>query len=236
MLHRSSVGGIFPASPRAVPAVREKGRPVVFKRRDRRPLRVALREALWPRGGWSRALSYLRHRLNRLPDRPERIARGVFAGILVSFTPVFGGHFVLALGLAWVLRANALAALLATFFGNPVTFPLIALSAISLGHRILGRGVDPARVEGLSQAFADALCDLGHNLIATFTGAVPHWEGLARFFDSVFLPYLVGGLVLGLPFACAGYALIRPVIAAYQSRRRARLRARLEAARARIAT
>ncbi|MFT3690554.1 MAG: DUF2062 domain-containing protein [Paenirhodobacter sp.] len=208
---------------------------MVFKRRDRRPLPVALREALWPRGGWSRALSYLRLRLNRLPDRPERIARGIFVGILVSFTPLFGAHFLLAAGLAWVLRGNLVAALLATFVGNPLTFPLIALSSIRLGHWLLGSRYAPAQVEGLSATFSGAFGDLGHNLMALFTGDTPHWAGLERFFEGLFLPYLVGGLAVGTVCGLLGYGLALPLISAYQNRRRARLRARLDAARARIA-
>ncbi len=196
---------------------------------------MALREALWPRGGWSRALSYLRLRLNRLPDRPERIARGIFVGILVSFSPLFGVHFFLAAGMAWVLRGNVVAALLGTFFGNPLTFPLIALSSINLGHWMLGNGHTPAQVEGIGATFAGAFGDLGHNILALFTAGTPHWSGLERFFEGLFLPYLVGGLVVGTVCGLAGYGLALPLISAYQNRRRARLRARLDAARARIA-
>ena len=56
-------------------------------------------------------------------------------------------HFFLAAGLAWVLRGNVVAALLGTFFGNPLTFPLIALSSINLGHWMLGNGLGAALVD-----------------------------------------------------------------------------------------
>jgi len=50
---------------------------VVFKRRDRRsPFQIAW-EFIYPRGGWTRAFHYVKHRIRRLPDSPERIARGV---------------------------------------------------------------------------------------------------------------------------------------------------------------
>ena len=39
-------------------------------------------------------------------------------------------------------------------------------------------------------------------------------------------PYFVGGLLPGLVAAIAGYYLLRPLIAAYQTRRRARMLAR----------
>lgn len=125
---------------------------VVFKRRNKRPFLQALREAVWPRGGWTRAFHYIRHRLNRLPDRPERIARGIFSGVLISFTPLFGFHL-----------GGAVAALAAgarqhhrrafdTLIGNPLTFPLIALVSIKLGHWMLGhhaRGPDRGVVRDL---------------------------------------------------------------------------------------
>ena len=44
----------------------------------------------YPDGGWQRAGSYVWHRLRRLPDRPERIAKGIAAGVMVSFLPIFG--------------------------------------------------------------------------------------------------------------------------------------------------
>ena len=66
---------------------------MVFKRRDRRPIHRVVRELLWPRGGWARAARYVRHRLHRLPDPPERIARGIFAGVFTTFTPFYGFHF-----------------------------------------------------------------------------------------------------------------------------------------------
>ncbi|HKK86405.1 MAG TPA: DUF2062 domain-containing protein, partial [Roseovarius sp.] len=93
---------------------------MVFKRRDKRPLWKAVADFLWPRGGWTRAFHYVKHRLRRLPDPPHRIARGIFAGIFVTFSPFFGLHFFLAASLAWVMRGNIVASLLSTFVGNPL--------------------------------------------------------------------------------------------------------------------
>ncbi|RMD91547.1 MAG: DUF2062 domain-containing protein, partial [Alphaproteobacteria bacterium] len=99
-----------------------------------------MRQLVYPRGGWWRAATYVWHRLRRLPDSPHRIARGIGAGVFVSFTPLFGMHFVLAALIALLIRGNVLAAVLATFFGNPLTFPLIAAASLKLGALILGSG------------------------------------------------------------------------------------------------
>ena len=95
-------------------------------------------EFVWPRGGWRRAGQYVLHRLRRLPDPPHRIGRGVAAGVFISFTPLFGLHLIGAAALAWLIGGNILAALLATFIGNPVTTPFIAVLSVGLGRWMLG--------------------------------------------------------------------------------------------------
>ncbi|WP_415184241.1 DUF2062 domain-containing protein [Phaeovulum sp.] len=186
-----------------------------------------LTESVWPRGGWTRAFHYVKHRVRRLPDDPHRIARGVGAGVFVSFTPLFGFHFLTAAGTALLVRGNVLAALLATFFGNPITFPIIAYSSMKLGHWMLGTRFDPAHQEGLMRKFIAASGDLQHNFFAMFTDATAHWGGLARFFYEVFLPYLVGGFIPGVIAGLISYYLSAPIIVAYQKRRRRRITERL---------
>lgn len=207
---------------------------MVFKRRNKRPFLQALREAVWPRGGWTRAFHYIKHRLNRLPDRPERIARGIFAGVLISFTPLFGFHLGGAVVLAWLVRGNVIAALFGTLIGNPLTFPLIALVSIKLGHWMLGRHLAPVQTEGLFETFGHAFQNLHHNLVAFFTHEPTQWQGLANFFDGIFLPYLVGGLLPGIAAGLVCYFIALPIVTAYQNRRRTRLKERLTKIRAKI--
>ena len=75
-------------------------------------------QALWPRGGRRRAFLYVRHRVNRLPGSPEQIGRGIWVGVFITFTPFYGLHFGISALLAWMIRGNVIAALLATFFGR----------------------------------------------------------------------------------------------------------------------
>lgn len=207
---------------------------MVFKRRQKRPFAVALWETLWPRGGWKRAFSYIFHRLNRLPDQPHRIARGIFAGVFISFTPLFGLHLIGAAALARLMRGNMIAALFGTLIGNPLTFPFIALTSIKLGHWMLGTRFDPAHAQGLGVTFGHAFDDLRHNLMAIFSHAPTQWHGMAGFYHEIFLPYLVGGLVPGIAAGLAGYSIALPIVTAYQVARRARLKERLAKLRARL--
>ncbi len=208
---------------------------MVFKRRDKRSLLRILWELIYPKGGWARAFHYVKHRVRRLPDPPHRIARGVFAGVMTSFSPLFGLHFVTAALIAKAMQGNIVAAIMATFFGNPITFPFIAVSSLKLGHWILGTKYYETSEHSLMSSFGGAWRDLKHNFGAMFSDATAHWDRLNVFYDTVFLPYLVGGLVLGPIAGIICYYLSVPVIAAYKNRRKGRLKAKLAEIRAKKA-
>jgi len=200
---------------------------VVFKRRNPRSYLRIVAELFYPRGGWKRAFTYVMHRLSRLPDQPHRIARGVAAGVFISFTPLFGVHFLGAAAIAWAIRGNILAALLGTFVGNPATTPFIAILSVETGRWILGieGGMSFNQIIG---AFSHAAIEFWENIRAIFGPEDTSWIDLKHFFDTIFLPYLVGGIVPGLIAGVIFHYLTLPVIGAYQKRRVKRLRARSE--------
>lgn len=220
------------------------GDEVVFKRRDKRSWPRIVAETFWPRGGWRRAALYVKHRIRRLPDKPHRIARGIFCGVFASFTPLYGLHFVVAFVLARLIGGNILAAFLSTFVGNPITFPFIAAISLKLGYGILGlemrhdvarplhEGGAEAMNAGLMAKFSGAFADLWANFRAIFTHDVANWHRLELFYDDVFLPYLVGGILPGLLAGGVAYRLTLPLITAYQKRRQKRLRLKLDQLRA----
>ena len=199
----------------------------MFKRRKPRSYSQIATEMVYPRGGWLRASQYVLHRVRRLPDQPHRIGRGVAAGTFISFTPLHGFHFLAAAGIAWVIGGNILAALLATFVGNPITFPFIAYAATWLGREIMGNhGVlSPKMIFG---EFADATAQLWQNLRAVFGPEEAHWDQLGSFFHDIFLPYLVGGVILGTIAGVIAHYMTVPVIRAYHRRRARKLAQRIE--------
>ena len=203
---------------------------MILKRRNPRTWLRSIAEFFWPRGGWVRATTYILHRMRRLPDSPERICIGIAAGAFVSFLPLYGLHFLSAALVAWVLRGNILAALLGTFYGNPITFPIMAVSALELGHWLLGSDTSMSFGQVMG-AIGHASGEVTHNLWALFTDAQAHWNRLADFFWGVFLPYLLGGTIIGAPSAVALYFLHLPLVRAYQKRRRKRLMKQFEVAR-----
>ena len=60
-----------------------------------------------------------------------------------------------------------------------------------------------------------------------FTEDVAHWTELRIFYDEVFFPYLVGGIIPGLIFGLICYYTSLPVIQAYQNRRKGRLKSKI---------
>lgn len=200
---------------------------MVFKRRNRRSLLAFLRESVYPKGGFLRAIRYVAHRMRRIPDEPHRIARGVMVGVFVNFPPLFGVQFLSAALLAWAVRGNIIAALLCTFLSNPVTTPFIAIGSLELGYWMLG--ID-ARLDFLSvvAAFSNAGLEIWSNVKAMFTAEHTEWGNLRLFFGHIFLPYFVGSLLPGVIVSAIAYYITIPLSRAYQQIRSGKLKERLE--------
>jgi uncharacterized protein len=200
---------------------------MVFKRRNKVSWGRWLAEGIYPRAGWKRAGAYIGHRVKRLPGSPYHIARGVGVGVYISFTPFFGFHFVTAALLAMLFRGSIVAAILGTFFGNPVTFPFIATGCLTLGNWFLNGNLDtdpdPEKHKAILTLFGLAATDFWTNFKAIFTVAGADWGNLKQFFKDVFLPYLIGGTGPGIIAGIIAYMLSRPLIEAYQKRRKGEL-------------
>ena len=208
---------------------------MVFKRRDPKSWPRAFLDFLWPRGGWTRAFHYVKHRMRRLPDSPERIARGIFAGVFAAFTPFYGFHFFIAAGLAFIMRGNIIASLMATFFGNPLTYVPIGVASLQTGYWLLGDRMDEGVQRSFGGKFVDAGADLKDNFKAIFTDATADWGRLSVFYDEIFFPYMVGGILPGIFFGALCYYLSVPVIRVYQKRRKGMIKSKLEAIKAKAA-
>jgi len=187
---------------------------MIFKRRDKRLTFGRLKELLLPKKGWRRALDYFIHRVKRIPDTPHKIAIGIATGVFCSFTPFFGLHFFLAAFVAYIFKGNIVAALFGTFFGNPVTWPFIASFSVKLGQIILGYPV--TNFETFLEHFVEASDATIQGVKSLFGYGESDWALLYGFFRELFLPYFIGGFVLGLIAALFTYFVFRPIIYAYK--------------------
>jgi hypothetical protein len=169
----------------------------MFRRRESLPLDERVRNLIWPRTGWWRAAKYVVHRVRRLPGTPTSIALGFACGAFISFTPLFGFHYLLAIAAAWLLRGSVLAAFLGVHLGW--LYPFVLVWTYELGTRIIG-------------AFG--------------TLRMPADVGAAYLLHhpwSAFVPVMIGSVPFGLAIAATSFAFAYWAVTAYRGLRRARL-------------
>jgi uncharacterized protein (DUF2062 family) len=150
----------------------------------------------------------------RLESTPHAVGLGLATGVFVAFLPILGAQMMIAATIAWVGRANISAALLGTWAGNPVTWPMMWVASYLIGVTLLGEAGAMTADE-----LQRALSRLG-----TFT---PDRASLMAAFDGakavlwpILKPLFVGGLVLGLISGSALYFIGRRAAEAFRTRSR----------------
>ena len=139
----------------------------------------------------TRFISYYKLKLARLPASPHAIASGFACGSMVSFTPLLGLHFLLAIVFAYIIRGNYVAALLGTIVGNPITFPFIW----GLIYKV-GAFVTSNKQKELNH-------EIKIDMIITQT-------------YEIFLPMLLGGAILAIPVWLLTYLLTHSFVSSYK--------------------
>jgi uncharacterized protein len=176
----------------------------MFKRRYKKDLKDRVRGWFWPKLGWRRWAQYIRHRVVRLPDTPHRIAAGLACGAAVSFTPFIGFHILLAVALGFLVRSNAVAAVIGTIVGNPWTFPFIWVFIYELGGMMMGLDLSVPFSELID---ADKLLN---NPLAAL--------------EPVFTPMIVGSVPVTIAVWFATYLPLRALIDQQQEERSVRIK------------
>ncbi|HEX2447567.1 MAG TPA: DUF2062 domain-containing protein [Methyloceanibacter sp.] len=171
---------------------------MLFRRRESESFLERMRVHLWPRRSWTRSSRYVIYRLRRLSDTPHAVALGFAIGVFTAVTPFLGTHMVMAALLAWIIGGSVVGALLGTFVGNPLTYPLFWYSTYEVGNLMLGgeSGKEPIDLSG--GIFHSSLEQL--------------WP--------ILKPMTLGSLPVGLALAALSYVLVRPMVEAYKHRRR----------------
>ena len=192
----------------------------MFKRRERRSIFRFFYEVVFSLKGISRAIEYVGIRLKRIPDTPHKISLGMSCGIFASFTPLFGLHFLIAGLLSYLLRANVLASLIGTFVGNPITFPIITVFNLKLGEWLLGSSEYSSGDGGkIFEGFLDFIFLIYKSFFTEGSigeNSVPRMNELL---SGIFIPYSLGGLILGIFSAIISYFLLRSLVSTYQKKR-----------------
>ena len=141
-----------------------------------------------------RKISYYKLRLTRLPASNYAISSGFACGAMVSFTPLLGLHFVLAVIFAYVIRGNFVAALIGTVVGNPITFPFIWGLIYKIGTYLTN-----IKLQKITH-------EINFDMIVNQT-------------YEIFFPMLIGGIIIAPLVWIITYYVIYSFIASYKKRR-----------------
>jgi uncharacterized protein (DUF2062 family) len=141
-------------------------------------------------------------KLVTLRDTPHAIAGGVAIGVFIGFTPLFGIKTLLSLGVAYLLRCNPIAAVIAVSLHDVVTplWPVLLRMEYDIGYGLLSKPHHfPPKLE------------MHHIHVAEML----KWT---TFFD-VGLPLLIGSLFLAAPAALFFYFVLLGILKARASRK-----------------
>ncbi len=174
---------------------------MLFRRRETESFLERMRVHLWPRRSWARSSRYIVYRLRRLSATPHAIALGFAAGAFAAGTPYLGTHMAMAALVAWAIGGSIVSSLLGTFLGNPLTYPFLWFASYKVGSFLLG-------ARGMKRNI-----DLSHGLFQTSFDKL--WP--------ILKPMTLGSIPVGLAVATTCYFLVKPMVQAYQHRRRREL-------------
>ncbi|MGA9536470.1 MAG: DUF2062 domain-containing protein [Desulfobacterales bacterium] len=136
-------------------------------------------------------------RFLKIRGQPREIALGFALGLFVGMTPFIGLHTVMAISLAALLKWNKISAAVAVWFTNAATAPFIYSITYVVG----------ARIAGIKQIFSwkdvESLSAVYRLILHT---------------PEMIWAMVIGGVILGLPLAVAGYYLAFFVVGRYQEK------------------
>lgn len=141
-------------------------------------------------------------KLLNLHDAPHSLAGGVAIGMFMGFTPLFGLKTLLCVGVAYLLRCNPIAAVIAVSLHDVVTpvWPVLLEFEYAIGSRLLGFFDGVAHPASVTEFHI-------HELMKWTT------------FFTIGLPMLLGSLFLSAPAAALSYAVMLPIFKKRERRR-----------------
>jgi uncharacterized protein (DUF2062 family) len=123
-------------------------------------------------------------RLLKIRGEPREIAFGFALGIFVGMSPTMGLQILIAVFFAALFKWNKISAAVGVFITNPLTAPFIYSANYFVG----------AKIYGLKKNF-NLTDDFGVSTLSTMIQKTPR----------ILYALIIGGVVLGLPLAVAGY-------------------------------
>jgi len=151
-------------------------------------------------------------RLLGISDSPHRIALGVAIGLFVAWMPTYGLHTLTVLMLTFLLRANKVAGLTSMLVTNPLTAGPAYYFSYILGGRII------AIFTSQSAAPIRRAAETFHPLSISALFSARFWDGFWEWLVAIGTELWIGGLVIGILSACAGYLIAFWLVAGHRKK------------------
>jgi uncharacterized protein (DUF2062 family) len=145
-------------------------------------------------------------RFLKIRGTPREIGLGFALGVFLAFSPTMGAQMAIAVFVAALLKWNKLSAAVGVWVSNPLTAPLLYTLTYLTGAWILQIGNKPPSATALESPSA----------FITLLQKTP----------DILYALLLGGVILGLPAAMAGYLFAYTAVKKYQDDIKAKLAAR----------
>ena len=134
-------------------------------------------------------------RFIKIRGEPRKIALGFALGLFVGMSPTMGIQMVIAVFLASLFKWNKISAAMGVWITNPVTAPFIYGLTYVTGAKLLG-------ITRTYSPNSDFNLDMIHKILQKAPG--------------IFWALIIGGIILGLPLAVAGYYFSYAAVTRYQ--------------------
>ncbi len=160
-----------------------------------------------------RRLRMLYLRLVKQTGTPESVARGVAIGFFVGLLIPMGGQIIVAVFLAFILKASKIPAMACTWISNPWTAIFIYPFQCYIGSKAIGGDLTI------------------HSLNETIHGFLraPSLQAFRDLGSDIVVPFFVGGAMLAIPAALISYFAVLGMILSHRRRAAAKLSKRLAA-------
>jgi len=152
-------------------------------------------------------------RFKELQGDPHYIALGMAIGLFVALTPTIPLRTSLAILLAFVFKASIPAAIIGTWFGNPLTVPFVYIGTYKIGMMALGHtSPDISMVKTLLDAMMGPMpfLDKGH-LIMNFLKQEMY----------VFYAMQIGGFIVGIFPGIFCYMVTKKIVIRLETKKKA---------------
>lgn len=163
-----------------------------------------------------RFIHFIEFKILHIDDSPRRISLGVAVGFFVAWSPLFGFHLLMAIGLAFLFRANKFAAIVSAWICNPLTMIFIYYPNYFMGRAIVSsfrvkQSVDISE----TSALLEELFSLRYIVSSFYTAEF--WRRVGSALVQTGVEMMVGGIVLGGIVATAGYFTTYRIIVWYRT-------------------